>query len=115
MCAAPGHGRGKWALCTVNINMGRLLVSLLIASALALGACANAGTAAGEDANSAPADAGIDATPPRRGHNASATVPGGVKASSPSYKLIGTSGKSDNSLSSPNYTVRDGVVGASQE
>ena len=95
--------------------MGRLLLSLLFASTLALGACANAKTQSGEDANQ-PIDAGtLDAGPQRTGHNASATVPGGVKASSPNYKLIGTSGKSDNSLTSPNYKVHDGVVGASQE
>lgn len=87
---------------------------LCVGLGAALGACANARTQPEKDAGVV--DPGGDAGPQRAGHNATATVPGGVKARSTNYKLIGTTGKGEtNSPSSPNYKVRTGVVGASQE
>lgn len=91
---------------------------LLAGLSLSLLACADAKTEPGKDASVPAIDAGAstpDAGPQRTGHTATDTVPGGVKASSPNYRLIGTSGKTENSPSSPNYKVRKGVVGASQE
>jgi hypothetical protein len=50
-------------------------------------------------------------------HAGMATVPGGVKAQSASYKMITTTGQSpggNGSLSSPGYRMNGGVVGATQ-
>jgi hypothetical protein len=51
------------------------------------------------------------------GHAGLATVPGGVKASSPSYQLVMTTGQSPGGnrvMSSPSYRMTGGVVGATQ-
>ena len=97
--------------------MRHLLLTFLCALSLGAVACADAKSKPDGDAG-VEHDAGPptpDAAPPRTGHTATGTVPGGVKASSPNYRLLGTSGKTENSPSSPNYRVRTGVVGASQE
>lgn len=45
---------------------------------------------------------------------ATANVAGGVKASSPNFHLITTTTPSGGSPGSPSFTVRSGVVGATQ-
>jgi hypothetical protein len=67
------------------------------------------------DATPAP-DAAVppDAPVPDTGRTASGAVSGGVKASSPHYKLIGTMSRGGGPSSSPSYRVRSGVNGAIQ-
>jgi hypothetical protein len=48
------------------------------------------------------------------GHTGTSTVAGGVKASSPNYKLVGTTAPSGGTPSSPSFQLRSGVVGATQ-
>lgn len=48
------------------------------------------------------------------GHTGSGNVAGGVKASSPNYRLIGTTRSGDGTAKSPAYQMRGGVIGATQ-
>ncbi len=103
------------------------------AFALTLAACAT-GSAGPDDARhfdaagpvfdggvAGDAEVAYDATPSpdaplgRAGHTVHATVPGGVKAASPGYRLLGTAGHGDATATSPSYRFQGGVVGASQE
>lgn len=103
--------------------MRRIVLALFVAASMAVSACSTAKGNLGGDGGPDPGDAGvsmdagpsIDAQPAVNGHNARATVPGGVQAASPNYKLIKTTGRSDSTATSPNYKHRGGVVGASQE
>jgi hypothetical protein len=45
---------------------------------------------------------------------ATANVAGGVKASSPNFRLITTTSPGGGSPESPSFTIRSGVVGATQ-
>jgi hypothetical protein len=63
-------------------------------------------------------DADLDAGPVVKGKTAHATVTGGVKMSSPGYKMIMTMGDGPGggvNMSSPNHKLRVGVVGVTQQ
>ena len=63
-------------------------------------------------------DAEVDAGPIVKGKTAHGTVTGGVKMSSPGYKMIMTMGDGPGggvNMSSPNHKLRVGVVGATQQ
>jgi len=99
---------------------------------LFLGACSTAKKSGNDDAAVTPtvdaavatADASVatpDASVPQpdaavvpTGKTATGTVSGSVKASSPSYKLIGTVNSGTRNNKSTNYKKRGGVVGATQ-
>jgi hypothetical protein len=59
-------------------------------------------------------DATPDAEPTAKGISATANVSGGASLSSPSYKLVLTVGQTAVTGKSTSYTLRGGVVGATQ-
>jgi hypothetical protein len=83
----------------------------------ATGDAATGDAATGDAATDAGATDGGDGGRVLLPHAGMATVPGGVKAQSASYKMITTTGQSpggNGSLSSPGYRMNGGVVGATQ-